>query len=601
MKNKAQLKHDRAETLFAHTPIRKSIWIVAVPSLILTLMIGLYSFVDQVFIQQFVPSTKPVLLANATNNGLGEIAPYLPINMGYSLNNFNQLFNEYNSLPNMTNKLAYITSNSIVSTTSASFQPLIIFSNSIVYLIPVGASVYYTKCLSKKLEWASKNIWATMFWCTFALSILATCMSFIFVGSGIMKALAGKTVLEIDKAQTAGMTLSNLKQLQAYYDAAFELSIKWANEYVYVYAAGTILQGMVTLFSYFIRAEGFNTYVMAAGIVANIVNIILDAIFIIVAKVGVLGGVISTIIGWMVNLCLCVIYTSYKAKKKEVWLSLKGLFHFRFNKELLGPVFLLGLSGFIRSFGVAFSFAMINIILSKPAFADPNHFQFYWAKATPIITLFLISIFGISDGARSLLSYNYTRRDFTRCKQIYFWTLIVSISYALVVYTFIALTAGNLWVLALNVDSVLVKETANFIRVLTIRIVALSLSISSFLVFQGTNNIEKSILATALENFITFIFIIPIAFGIAYGVYNHTNEKDIANWIIIAGFITNTLSASLFLLFYSYRYISKVLPKIDSNKVSWSRKIEHKFFDHVDKLEKEYKEKLEAKNLLNHH
>ncbi|MEA4115360.1 MATE family efflux transporter [Mycoplasma sp. 744] len=578
-------KESRAELLFSQMPIKKAIWIVVLPSLILTLMIGLYSFVDQVFIQQFVPETKPVL----SSNGVGEIANYLTISQA-STSDYLNLFNNYNKLTYIENGmikhlnlLGRITSNTIVSTTNAAFQPLIIFSNSIVFLIPVGASVYYTKCLSKKLDKATKNVWATMFWSTFTLSLIATMFSFIFVTSGIMQLFAGKTILEIDRAQSLGMSQTDLLRLQDYYDAAYKLSIQWANEYVYVYAAGTILQGLVTLFSYFIRAEGFNTYVMWIGIGANLINIALDAVFIIVFKMGVLGGVLATIIGWIFNLSACLIYTYLKSKQKHLQMNLGVLFKFKFNKDLLIPTILLGLSGFIRSFGVAFSFAMINIVLSKPSFADPIHFQFYWAKATPIITLFLISIFGISDGARSLLSYNYTRRDFQRCKEIYLWTLLVSVVYAVTVYIFVAITAGNLWVLALNVDENLIKDTANFIRILTLRIIATCFSVSSLLVFQGTNNIEKSILATSLENFITFLIIIPIGIGIAYGVYNSNLVKETANWIIIGTFIFNTLFASLILLSYSYYYITKKLPKIDQNKISWSRKIEHKFFATIEK------------------
>ncbi|WP_029512626.1 MATE family efflux transporter [Mycoplasmopsis iners] len=573
----------RAEQLFAKTPVKKAIWIVAIPSLMITLMIGLYSFADQVFIQQFVPRTRIVL----SNNQIGEIMPFLSFGNTASFDEYFALLQKYNSIEGIT-KLTTITSNTVVSTTNAAFQPLIIFSNSIVFLIPVGASVYYTKCLSKKLEWAAKNLWATMFWCTFTLSLIATICSLIFTAAGFQALLAGKTVLENSKALSGGMNQLELNHLQDYYNAAYQLSIQWANHYVYIYAAGTVLQGLVSLFSYFIRAEGFNFYVMFIGILANFINIGLDALLIIVFKMGVLGGVVATIIGWAFNLTAYVIYVQIKHRKKQIWMSLGKLFNFQFNKSLLGPTFLLGLSGFIRSFGVAFSFAMINIVLSKPAFADPGHFQFYWAKSTPIITLFIISIFGISDGARSLLSYNYTQRNFERCKQVYLWALIVSLTYSLVVYIFVALTAGNLWTLALNVSDEMKAETANFIRVLTIRLVIMSLTVTSLLVFQGTNDIEKSLIATTLENFISFAIIIPIGLGLAYWAYHSTDNKYLANWIVVGSFILNSVIASTILLVFSYNYVTKKLVKIDQTKLSWSRKIEHKFFDNVAKLEQEY-------------
>lgn len=562
----------RAQELFGNTAVKKAIWIVTIPSLLTAMMVGLYSFADQVFIQQFVPQTRQVLI----NNQIGEIASYMT-NQSLTFNDYFSLFEKYNQLlPN--ENLARITANSVVSTTNAAFQPLIIFSNSIVFLVPVGASIYYTKCISKKMELTAKNLWATMFWATVVLALIATLISFIFVGAGLLKLLAGKTELNSTKAIALGMSQSEVDNLQDFYNAAYQLSLKWASNYIYIYASGTILQGLSMLFAYFIRAEGYNSFVMWIGIVANVINISLDALFIIVFKMGVLGGIWATIVGWTFNLSAYVIYTTIQHKKGHLWMSLGQLIKFQFSSKMLLPTFLLGFSGFIRSFGVAFSFAIINILLSKPGFADPGHFQFYWAKSAPIITLFAISIFGINDGARSLLSYNYTLRNFKRCKEIYLWTLLVAVSYSLIVYVFVFFTANNLWVIALNVNNELIPATSRFIQIMTLRVVAISFSISSLLVFQGTNDVEKSILASMWENFICFAVIMPIGLGLAYWAFLGQNNALAANWIIISTYIVNSLIASLTLLAWSWHYLTKKLPKIDQSKVSWSRKIEHQFF-----------------------
>ncbi|RMX36352.1 sodium-dependent multidrug efflux domain protein [Mycoplasmopsis fermentans MF-I1] len=124
----------------------------------------------------------------------------------------------------------------------------------------------------------------------------------------------------------------------------------------------------------------------------------------------------------------------------------------------------------------------------------------------------------------------------------------------------------------------------------------MSLSISSLLVFQGTNDIGKSIMASIMENFITFAVIMPSMFGIAIGIFNKFGSKYIANWIMVAAFIANALVASIILLIWSYIYVSKVIPKIDQAKLTWSRKLEHKFFAEAAKLEEEYKKQLEQED-----
>lgn len=578
-------KQERAEKLFANTPIKKAIWIVAIPSLLSSLMFGLYTFIDQVFLQKFVPDNR---------NIWSEMIQFLPDTLNFLTSN--ELKQKYLDIINNSSykdlNLGKIDANGVVSMTTAAIQPLIIFSNSIVFLVPVGASIYYTKCISKKLEKSGRDLWATMFWMTVALSFLATLMSFIFIWSGLVDAFAGKTNIR----NLSLMTKEDNETLQAFYDASRHLSVHWAKQYVYIYALGTILQGLSMLLSYFIRAEGYNAYVMGWVIGANIVNVVLDWVFIVPCKMGVLGGVVATIIGWSINLTAYLAYVVINSKRNKTWLSLGHLFKFKFNKKLLLPTFALGFSGFIRSFGVAISFAVMNIFLTKTTFAEPLSFQYYWSKGMPIVSLFLVSIFGINDGARSLMSYNYTRRNFKRCKEVYLWTMLAAVIYSILAYSFVAATADNLWLIALNVQPDRAAGTTLFIRIVTLRVIALSLSISSLLVFQGTNDIGKSIMASIMENFITFAVIMPSMFGIAIGIFNKFGSKYIANWIMVAAFIANALVASIILLIWSYIYVSKVIPKIDQAKLTWSRKLEHKFFAEAAKLEEEYKKQLEQEN-----
>ncbi|UZK64564.1 MATE family efflux transporter [Mycoplasma mycoides subsp. capri] len=577
-------KQQRARKLFGETPISKAIWIVAIPSLLASLMVGLYSFIDQIFILQFVPK-----YSNVFGNMNSEIMKYLNLSLHNLTTNdlfksYNEMLDAYNQQAGMLNasKLTVINSNTIVSISTASFAPLTIFSNAIVYLVPVGSSIYYTKCIGKRLEKTGKNLWATMFWVCIMLSIFSSFLSFMAIWSGLIDKIAGVTQIDPNIASRANI---DVLRLQDFYNAAHKLSVQWAKQYVYIYASATILNSLTLYLSYFIRSEGYNTYVMFCAIVANLINIGLDALFIIVFKMGVLGGVVATVIGWVFNTFAYIIYIVIKDHKQKTWLSIKSLFMFKFNKKLLGPIFLLGLGGFLRTFGIGFSFLVMNLLIANSQFAMPEYFQFYWAKGQPIVTLFLITIFGISDGARSLFSYNYTLRKFDRCKEVYLWTMIIALLYSIIVYIFVSLTANNIWVWILNVDSDKIQGTATFIRVISLRIIAVSLVVNSLLAFQGANDIDKTIFSSAFENFISFIIVIPVSYGIAYFVYKTNGNKEIANWIIVGAFVFNCLLASLVLMVFSYWFVFKKLEKIDQAKLSWSRKIEHNFFQRAQQDE----------------
>lgn len=594
MKNKEidakQAKQERAEKLFGQTPIKKAIWIVAIPSLLAAIMAGLYGFIDQIFILNLVPKNR-----NIFGNNESEIVQFLnpALHSGGFFSDYKIMIEQYN-LHSIT-KLAEITPNSIVSTASAVFGPLILFSNAIVFLVPVGASIYYTKCVSKQLKRAGQDLWATMFWFTVALSLFATLVSFVFIWSGLLNVLAGETHIDYNIARIAGI---DSNALQDYYSAAYSLSIKWAKQFLYIYASGTILQGLTLYLSYFIRAEGYNSYVMICAIVANVINVACDALFIICFKMGVLGGVMATIVGWTFNTITYFAYISIKIKQNKSWLSLSHLFKFKFKKELLGPTFLLGASGFLRIFGISFSFLIMNILITKTSFSMPDYFQYYWAKTQPIIMLFLTSIFGINDGARSLFTYNYSLRNMDRCKQVYKWTILIAILYSVLVYIFIALTSNNLWIWVLNIDPDRIAGTSVFIKVMSLRIIAVSFVVVSLLAFQGSNDIAKSIFASIFENFICFVIIVPIGYGIAWGIFNHDSaNRVISNWIIIAVFVFNCVFASSILMFYSWWFVYKKMPYIDQAKVSWSRRIEHKFFEHAEKQEELYNAQMQQEQV----
>ncbi len=113
---------------------------------------------------------------------------------------------------------------------------------------------------------------------------------------------------------------------------AHKLSVQWAKQYIYIYASATVLQCLTLYLSYFIRSEGYNTYVMVCGIVANLINIALDALFIINFKMGVLGGVVATVIGWLFNTSAYIIYIVVKDRKQKTWLPIKSLFKFKLKK-----------------------------------------------------------------------------------------------------------------------------------------------------------------------------------------------------------------------------------------------------------------------------
>lgn len=604
-------KQKRAHELFENTPVKKAVWIVAIPGLMISLMVGLYAFLDQVFILNFIPRTIPILNNDISTGTEGELYSYLSTWNKTKLNReqFDSLRNIYAGLNSNFEELGRISGDTVATIAVNATFPFAVFCNSIIFLIPVGASVYYTKCISRNTENTGKDLWSTSFYSTIIVSLATTLLLYIAIWAGLIDTIiadhkfnqtsldmldANNDAKAIIAAQNIGTDVKVSSVFKDYYNASNNLSLEWAKQYVYIYGAGTLIQGTYVLLSYLIRAEGRNTYVMVWAIIANIAGVILNAIFIIVLRLGVLGGVIATVLSWIINLSAYWFYIIINNKREKTWLSLKHLLKFRFKKSFLGPVALLGFSAFIRAFGVAVASFIITYLLGSLPYTEGSLSVFNWSKSTPVVTLFIIAIFGIADGARSILSYNYAKRNFDRCKEIFKWGLIISFIYAgLVTVIVLGLAPQFLWMLnALNEEGGILNQNSGpviFLRINIGRLLLYSFATGGILLFQGTNNIKMSIWASAMEGFVTFWFVMGMFVGIGYGLQNGGASHFASSLVISFGYVTNALISGLITFYLSYRFLTKTMPNIDNIKLSWSRRAERNFFLQADKNEKDQK------------
>ncbi|ADE19944.1 MATE family efflux transporter [Mycoplasma crocodyli] len=608
-KNNSADKQARAKELFEDTPVRKAAWIVAVPGLLTSLMIGLYAFLNQVFILNFVPKTVSLLYGDlATDPNSGQLYDYLSSWNGVKLSRdeFNLISNVYSSYLTTGENISKITGDSIATISVNATIPFTIFSSSIIFLIPVGASVYYTKCISKNLERTGKDLWSTSFYTTIFVSIITALLMYVGIWSGLLNLLISNSNLNVDALeklnnnQDVKMLLAKhgyineaSEVLKDYFKAGENMSLYWAKLYIYIYGAGTLIQGVYVLISYLIRSEGKNSYVMFWAIIANLVGIGFNALFIMVFKMGVLGGVLATIIGWSVNLLSYIAYIVYNNKRQSTWISVHHLVSFKFRLKFLSPISLLGFSAFLRSFGVSIASFLITYLLGHMPFSEGAISIYNWSKAAPVVTLFFIALFGIADGIRSLLSYNYSKRNFKKCNEIFKWAMIITFTYAFVVVLLgVALAPQFLWMLNTRTATggVLAQNSGPviYLRINIWRMLFYSFAIGGILLFQGTNNIKMSIIVTAMEGFITFWFVMGSCVGLGFILHNAGASLFVSSLMISIGYVLNALIAGIIIFILSLWYLKKTLPNIDNIKQSWSRKIEHEFFEKAEIEEKIY-------------
>ena len=123
---------------------------------------------------------------------------------------------------------------------------------------------------------------------------------------------------------------------------ASENTIKYAVDYMNIYAMGTVFVQLTLGMNAFITAQGFANIGMVTVMIGAVSNIVLDPIFIFGLNMGVKGAALATVISQCVS---CVWVVAFLFGKKTV-LRLKAK-NFFVSPKLIMPCLALGLATFI--------------------------------------------------------------------------------------------------------------------------------------------------------------------------------------------------------------------------------------------------------------
>ena len=92
---------------------------------------------------------------------------------------------------------------------------------------------------------------------------------------------------------------------------------EYATTYIRMVGGSCILNALVPIFSSYLRAFGYTKQPMAAAILANILNLVMNAIFLFVFRMGVMGVAIATVLSKAVNLVIVLIESYRLVHAKE--------------------------------------------------------------------------------------------------------------------------------------------------------------------------------------------------------------------------------------------------------------------------------------------
>ena len=175
-----------------------------------------------------------------------------------------------------------------------------------------------------------------------------------------------------------------------------------------------------------IRSDGSPKFAMVSTVAGAVTNIILDPIFIIIFKWGMMGAAVATVLGQILTAALSIWYLCHmKAVKLE-----KS--SFRIHGKLAGKYLPLGICSFLSQFSLVLSMAAVQNMCTKYSALDPVFGQAEYAQI-PLAVLGIVMKFfqivisiavGMSAGCIPVVGYNIGAGRKDRAKNLFTLLLI---------------------------------------------------------------------------------------------------------------------------------------------------------------------------------
>ena len=339
-------------------------------------------------------------------------------------------------------------------------------------LVGVGASSRMSIVLGRKdVRWAEKILGNSML-LTFFFGVL-------FVGGGY---LFMDRILELFGASRD--------------------TIGYAREYMQIVLPGMFFTTMTFNLTGLIRASGYPTksmWIMAGG---AILNIFLDALFIVVLGWGIAGAATATTISMFSTAVVAVSHfvspKSFIRFKRHAWAP--KLYIFR-------NVLLIGMSPFLMNFAASFVVALLNRQLIRYG-GD------YAVGAYGIVNTYgsflVMFILGLCQGMQPIAGYNYGAGHNHRLREVFTLTMKVSVAVG-TLGALLAVVVPRLILRAFTTSPDLLDIGVHAMRYLNVMMPLIAFTITNSQFFQS---IDKPWIAITTSLSRQVLFLIPLMFVI---------------------------------------------------------------------------------------
>lgn len=308
---------------------------------------------------------------------------------------------------------------------------------------------------------------------------------------------------------------------------ASDVVLPVAKQYYYIMLIGSVFQGLTFVFNDFTRVSGKVNLALLISASGAIINIILDAWFVIKLGWGVEGAAIATVMGQVASAVIGFIvifggHTVIRVKKD----------YFKIKKSVIKQISKLGVSLFIAQVAFGFISLIYNVCLGK--YGGDLAISVY-AIISSIMTFVLMPASGLSQGLQPILGYCYGAKNYYRVIHMMKIGCFISTIITTVIWALVQVFPSQLVYLfggANNPDLMMLGVSALRINFSFIPIIGFVLLCITF--FQAIGHAIPSIGLTLIRQVIAlvpFILVLPIFMGVK-GIFFAQPASDLITLVV---------------------------------------------------------------------
>jgi len=306
---------------------------------------------------------------------------------------------------------------------------------------------------------------------------------------------------------------------------ANEALMPYCESYFYIIILGTPMFTFSMAGSSSARAEGNANVAMVSMLIGAILNILLDALFIVYLGLGIKGAASATVLSMAASAVYLIVF--YVSGKSVLSIRLR---HMILKWTVVWEMACIGMSDFARTVAMSLTMALMNNTITR---LGGEISMAAFAVFFRISGVLFMSMMGIGQGAQPIIGFNYGANQFDRVKKTLRLAIVSATTISLLGFVILELFPGPLFRI-FSSDPELIGIGKNACRLMAIGFPLIGYQMIAVSLCQALGKAGAALflaLSRQVVFLIPMILILPRLFGIT-GVWLALSAADCVTFVV---------------------------------------------------------------------